>query len=299
MHWNSGTALIQLLDSIPFHTMNQNTEAALSALYRTEIAAKASFLLKAGTKVLTKDDGSVDVLKLDDIANQAAWLHQLGKKAIIVTSGAVAAGKSELQLNGDIYDVVGRQASAAVGQHLLMAHYNNQLSKHGLLAGQILLSYADLRDPEKIRSVCRTVGMHHQYNVIPILNENDPVSPEELLPDSKQGFGDNDTLAAMAAKAFGIEVMIFYTQENGFIDYGAGKKFNVVSDIPSIRKYLKDTRLEETRGGAKSKLDATESATSNGSYVIHAKGKESNIVGRIFQGEPLGTLFLPKNYKKQ
>lgn len=289
--------------------MNNYGERQLSELYRGTIALQKSFLIKVSTFVLTdQETKQLDLLRIDDVVNDAAYLHHKGKNVILVTSGAIGAGRAASDYdysNGDSLAI--RQALAAMGQPDLMGHYKEQLAKHRIKRGQILLSYNDLEDLERKKNFRNSVHeLWNRFRAIPILNENDPIATEEIKAagsdngdalkygSGKRNFGDNDMLSAMAASALETEVMIMLSEKDGFLRNGNGSKFNVVDDISDLWKHVTDEKPEDTKGGMRSKLQATEMALKNGIYVIFLNGKEERVVRRILEGEPLGTLFLPQ-----
>lgn len=289
--------------------MNDYTQEQQSGLYRRVIANQPSFLVKVGTYVLTDPKTrQLDLLKIDDIVNDVAYLRNKGKDAVMVTSGAIGAGRAASNYdysNGDSLAI--RQAQAAIGQPDLMGIYKAQFLKHGITRGQIMLSYDDLKDSRKKANLRNCVyELWHRFDAIPILNENDPIATEEIqargtkskdaldYDSGRRNFGDNDLLAAMAASALESKVMIMLSEKDGFLRNGNGSKFNVVDDISYLWEHVTDEKSEDTRGGMKSKLRATEMALKNGIYVIFLNGKEERVVRRILEGEPLGTLFLPQ-----
>ena len=289
--------------------MNNYNEGQQSELYSRIIALQKSFLIKVSTFVLTdQKTRQLNTLKIDDVVNDAANLHHRGRNVALVTSGAIGTGKAASNYDysrGDSLAI--RQALAAIGQPNLMHHYKVQLSKHGINGGQILLSYDDLENLERKENFRNSVHeLWNRFRAIPILNENDPVATEEIkAPGSdnedalkygsgKRNFGDNDLLSAMAASALETDVMIMLSEKDGFLRNGNGSKFNVVDDISYLWEHVTDEKSEDTKGGMKSKLQATEMALKNGIYVIFLNGKEERVVRRILEGEPLGTLFLPQ-----
>ena len=162
------------------------------------MTAAHTIVVKVGTRVLTRPAGTVGAGTLDDervaaIANQLAKLHHAGRKVVLVSSGAVAAGMGRLGWAERPSDLARLQAAAAVGQSGLIEAYNHALIPQGLNAAQVLLTAEDLQDRARYLSVRNTLLALFKVGAIPIINENDTVSVEEL----KISFGDNDRLAAL------------------------------------------------------------------------------------------------------
>ena len=289
--------------------MNDYTQKQQSEIYRTVIAKQHSFLVKVGTYVLTDPKTrQLDLLKIDDIVNDVAYLHNKGKEVVMVTSGAIGAGRAASNYDyskGDSLAI--RQALAAIGQPDLMGIYKAQFLKHGIKRGQIMLSYDDLKNSHKKTNLRNSVyELWHRFEAIPILNENDPIATEEIQVEGnkredaldydsgKRNFGDNDLLSAMAASALETKVLIMLSEKDGFLRNGNGSKFNVVDDISPLWEHVTDEKPEYTRGGMESKLKATKIALENGAYVLFLPGKQEMVLKRVTEGEPLGTLFLPQ-----
>ncbi|MBL7055463.1 hypothetical protein ISS07_00965 [Candidatus Woesearchaeota archaeon] len=279
--------------------MNDYDMAQLSEMYNTLIATKNSFLIKVGTNVLTDANKEIDVLRIDDIANQAARLHKQDKKVVIVSSGAIGIGKSvSPDYTVHMEETLGMdQGLAAIGQARLMSHYCEQLEKHGIAGAQMLLTYDQLRNKERLENFKKAVNWTYQLGGLPILNENDVVATEEIEQKNGMRFGDNDQLSVMAAIPLGIEVIIMLTEKDGFLREGNGEKFHVVDNPNYMWDHVSEEKSSMGKGGPKSKLKATKEALENGMYVIHLGGKQESGIDRMLSGEPLGTLFLPKNFK--
>ena len=284
--------------------MNQlYTERNLSKFYQAVIAKQSSFLIKVSTDVLTMGTDYINRLKLDDIVNQTARLHENGKKVAIVSSGARQAGQREMQQSYDLSKSVGLgQALAGIGQPDLMGDYRDQFRKYNLQRGQILLEYDHFQSSDKIQKIKDGLEWYPKLNAIPIFNENDPVSTDEIEPElgSTTGrIGDNDVLSVMVAKTFGYNVIYMITGKDGFLENGSGNKFHVVDETNSLWDHVTDEKSSRTRGGMRSKLTAISDAMDHGIYVVLLSGKTDSVIDRTLGGEPLGTLFLPKNYKKE
>ena len=294
--------------------MNNYNLAKLSALYASEIAQKQNFMIKIGTYVLTNtQNGNLNNAKIEEIVDQAADIYRRGRKVAIITSGAVAAGRAEAEKNEKARQYLAsineglalRQALAAIGQPKLMEKYNEYMGKQGIVAaGQFLASYGDLADPTHKQNFVNTINSLYALGAIPILNENDPFSTDELETANGNGkisgsitFGDNDLLSVMTAQTLESQVLFLLSKEDGLMDFATHRKIDIIDDRYYAMQYLSDAKSAGGTGGMKSKLESIARATDSGIFVVLASGLEENIILRILQGEPLGTLFLPKNFK--
>lgn len=286
--------------------MTQYTATDLSHLYASEIAQKQKLVIKVGTYVLTnRETGNINEPKIEEIVNQTAALYRQGKQIAIVTSGAVGVGKAEAGIGYDVKDLALRQALAAIGQPKLMELYSAYFAKHGIKTGQFLASYYDMDDPVHKANFVNTANELWKLNGIPILNENDPFSTKELELTNGNGkkgygsvsFGDNDLLSVMAAEALESKVLFLFSKEKGLMDYANGSKINIVDNCEYAKQFVLEGSSKGGTGGMKSKLESIIRATDSGIFVVLLSGIEQNGIEKVLQGEPLGTLFLPKNFK--
>lgn len=264
----------------------------MTDLLRQEIAATAeTIVVKVGTRVLTRGDGR---LNEDRIAALAEELHKIlasGRKAALVSSGAVGAGMGLLGLTERPRDLAHLQAVAAVGQSCLVQTYDRALRAHGRHAAQILLTADDLDDRTRYLNVRNTIRTLMEYGAVPIINENDTVSVEEL----QTTFGDNDRLAAMVTNLIRAPLLILLSDVDGL--YNGDPREPGAELIPTITKLdesvfglVRDRLTGLSKGGMASKLAAARIATLAGENVIIANGREPGTLARILAGEQLGTL---------
>ncbi len=286
--------------------MMQYTATNLSYLYASEIAQKQKLVIKVGTYVLTNQEtGNINEPKIGEIVNQTAALYRKGRQIAIVTSGAVGVGKAEAGIGYDVKDLALRQALAAIGQPKLMGLYSAYFARHGIKTGQFLASYYDMDDSAHKANFVNTANELWKLNGIPILNENDPFSTKELELTNGNGkkvygsvsFGDNDLLSVMAAEALESKVLFLLSKENGLMDYNNGSKINIVDNCEDAKQFISGGSSKGGTGGMKSKLESIIRATDSGIFVVLLSGLEQNGIEKVMQGEPLGTLFLPKNFK--
>jgi glutamate 5-kinase len=169
----------------------QTERAPLSASRSQQLVAARRVVVKIGTGVLTRSGGLFDHTRFDSLCAELQRAAQ-GREVVVVSSGAVALGVERLGLAARPKDIRGKQAAAAVGQSRLMRLYDDALSAHGVIVAQVLLTHADIQSRTRYLNARRAIGELLNQRALPIINENDTVSVEELK------FGDNDTLAGMA-----------------------------------------------------------------------------------------------------
>ncbi len=248
-------------------------------------------VVKVGTNVLTGDDGRLDPERLQSLADQLQRLRAGGRQVVLVSSGAIGAGIGRLALPQRPTDLPHLQACAAVGQNFLMRAYQECLEKHGVTAAQILLTAGDFDSRGRYLNVRNTILALFEWNVLPIINENDTVSVAEIR------FGDNDHLAAMVTNLLRAQLLVLLTNVDGLYDGDprepGAKKVDTVPVIDgSIMDLAGGSKSSLGTGGMRSKLRAARLATSAGESVIMANGAIPGVLDAIFAGEPVGTLFV-------
>jgi len=265
-------------------------------LARQEIAATArTVLIKVGTRVLTRDDGSLDGERIARLAGEVAGVVESGRRALLVSSGAVGAGVSRLGLPGRPRDLAKLQAVAAVGQTHLIETYERTFRDHGLHAAQVLLTADDLDNRQRYLNVRNTLLALLDAGVVPIINENDTIAVDELATT----FGDNDRLAAMVTNLLRAPLMIILSDVEGLFDRDpSDPAAAVVATVARIDDAVLDLARARpsshgmSKGGMASKLAAARMVTAAGENVVIASGKRSGVISAILRGETVGTLFL-------
>ncbi len=244
-------------------------------------------IVKAGTRLLT------DHSRIAQLVEGIAAIRAKGCKVLLVTSGAVGMGMKELGLKKRPRELAKVQALAAIGQCKLMAIYEEECRKRGFKSAQLLLNTSDLRSRERYLNVMNCINALWEKDVLPIINENDSVSVDELK------FGDNDTLAGMLGTITGAQLTVILTTEQGLRSRNAagelGDRISVVGKVDAGVKAMAGgtDNAEFSIGGMTSKLRAAELVTSAGEYLWIADGREKDTIGRILNGEDIGTLFVP------
>lgn len=259
---------------------------------RTAFANCRRMVIKVGSAVLTSPAGELDTERIRHIVHQIHELGRRGIQSVVVTSGAISAGWHELGFERRPTSMPQLQASAAVGQGKLISIYDQFLSKLGRHAGQVLLTREDFENRRRYLNARNTIWALLERGSIPIINENDTISVEEIT------FGDNDILSAQVTHLVQAEVLVILSTVDGLYKGKpcSGGKPEVISRVGSVSEAMQMVFDETSKGGTggmDSKLQAAAMATEFGEAVIIANGRESDVLLRLVGGEPLGTLFMP------
>lgn len=261
---------------------------------RKEIATAATtIVVKVGTRTLTRPDGSLDEARIEQLSTQLHLLMETGRRVVLVSSGAVASGMGRLGLKERPKDLAKLQAVAAVGQSYLVQTYDRVFRSLGRQAAQILLTADDLDERARYLNVRNTLLSLLEFGAVPIINENDTVSTEEL----QTTFGDNDRLAAMVTNLIRAPLLVLLSDVLGLYDgdpRAEGSKLisTVMKIDDGIYSLVRDQKTGLSKGGMASKLNAARAATLSGENVIITSGKDFSVLSRIVAGESVGTLFL-------
>lgn len=253
-------------------------------------------VIKIGTSTLADSDGCMNSSRMHSIVAQIAQLCQQGREVIIVTSGAIGCGMGRLQMKQRPQNIPEKQAAAAIGQTYLMRQYEDFFQKYGYTVAQILLTQEDMRTRERYLNARNTIMTLLSHGVVPIVNENDTVAVEEIK------FGDNDTLSALVASKVEADVLIILSDVTGL--YTADPRKNKDAELihvvdvidDSVEKMaMKSTGTHRGVGGMHTKVQAAKIATASGVMVVIADGSKPDTLVNIFQGEDVGTKFLPRH----
>jgi glutamate 5-kinase len=258
-------------------------------------------VVKVGTGSLATSEGKLDEEEMSRLVKQTADAIKRGEKIVLVTSGAVAAGIAELGIPPKPNDIVFRQASAAAGQAVLMDKYRAFFREHGLRVAQILLTSEDLSDRTSYLHTCNVLGMLLRLGVVPIINENDVTSVEELQPlgkGYKVNFSDNDMLSVLVANAIRADLVIILSDVDGIYTTDPRKSnAKILKTVDNITEEFKSSLTGKSRlgrGGVQSKVKAAEIATKCGIPVVVANGRRENVISDILAGGEVGTFFKPQ-----
>ena len=250
-------------------------------------------IVKFGTNLLTRGTTELDLEYLDTLTAQVAKLRQDGVEVIVVSSGAVAAGRAKLGVARLRRDIPFRQVLAAVGQGQLMQAYDALFAKHGIVVAQTLLTRRDLSDRLSYLNARNTLLALLHYGVVPIVNENDAVAVEEL---AESRIGENDTLAALTANLVDADLLLLMMTTEGLFtaDPGSDPTATLIERVERIDSTIESYASGPAaggRGGMVSKLSAARLATAGGTDVVLASGLEPEAIARLVHGEALGTIF--------
>lgn len=253
-----------------------------------------NIILKIGSTALINSDKKLSPERFRKFADDISLLRKEGRVITIVSSGAIAGGVSLLGLSSYPKSIEDKQAVAAIGQSYLMKLYEEAFSRHNIKIAQILLTHDDFSERIRYVNAKRTLKNLFKIGVIPIVNENDTVSTEEIK------IGDNDTLSAKLTGIVEADLLVILSDIDGLYDRDP-KKFPDAKFIPIVEeitnewlKYATGSKNIMSVGGMKTKIEAAIIACSYGAGVIIANGNEEDILKRIFAGEEVGTLFKPK-----
>ncbi len=258
-------------------------------------------VVKVGTNGITTSKGKLDLTEMENLARQIATATKQGDKIVLVTSGAVAAGIAELGIPPKPKDVAFQQAAAATGQSVLMAKYREIFKKFDLKVAQILLTAEDLSNRTSYVHTCDVLGLLLKIGVVPIINENDVVSIDELMRTEgyKINFSDNDILSVLVAGALCADLVIILSDVEGLYTadptQSGAELINTVEEITTKLKKSLNGKNKSGRGGIQSKIKAAEIATSCGIPVVIANSRKENVILDILAGKGVGTYFKPQN----
>jgi glutamate 5-kinase len=251
------------------------------------------WVIKIGSSLLTNDGRGLDVAAIESWVDQMVALKHAGLELLLVSSGAVAEGMTRLGWSERPHALHQLQAAAAVGQMGLIQAYESRFQKYGLHTAQVLLTHDDLADRQRYLNARSTLQTLLDLNVIPVVNENDTVTTEEIR------FGDNDTLAALVANLIEAELLVFLTDQQGLFSSDP----RTSPDVELIEEAQAGAaRLEAMasgsggalgRGGMLTKVRAATLAARSGTQTVIASGREENILQHIAGDNFRGTRLYP------
>lgn len=253
--------------------------------------SRKRIVIKVGTGVLTEGVGKLDARKMENICAQIAYAKAKGWQPVLVSSGAVGLGMGKLGLKARPKNIAAVQKCAAVGQGILIQTWADLFAKHAITVAQILLTRDDVDNIARCHAVRELIEELLASGILPVINENDCISAAEL----NIKFGDNDVLSALVSSMVKADVLAIISTVSGLIDKtGTGKLVERVAKItPAIRAMAQGTTSATAVGGMTTKIKAAEIATTDGSDVYIADGKNiaSDSISKIVDGINPGTLF--------
>ncbi len=246
-------------------------------------------VVKLGTGILSSVTGKIDTARIADICRQLQELQSAGVRVIIVSSGAIGLGMARLGLKRRPQKLERLQACAAIGQSILIQLWQTGFEPFGTHVAQLLVTRDDLRSRSRHIAAMNTFTHLLNEGVVPIVNENDSVSAEEIK------FGDNDVLSAMVASMTGADFLFILSTAPGLVDREkTGEIVPVVQRItPEIERMAGGTESATAVGGMITKIEAARIANRSGCGVFIAAGSEPEILARLLRGEGPGTFFVP------
>jgi glutamate 5-kinase len=248
---------------------------------RTALRDTKRIVVKIGSRALCAEGG-----RFAQVAEQLATQVQAGRKVVLVSSGAVALGRERLGLNERPKKVALLQAAAATGQSLLMRAYEDAFEPRGLHVAQVLLTHDAVSDRDRYLHARRAIDELLKLGVVPIINENDTVSIDELR------FGDNDQLAAMVCTLIGADLLVMLSDVVGVLD-DKNERISLVRDVADIERFIRPQDDGLGLGGMQSKVEAARRATLHGLPVAIGPAASADFLHKLVRGEDVGTLLLP------
>jgi glutamate 5-kinase len=251
-----------------------------------------TIVVKVGTTTLVHETGKLNIAGMEKLVRVISNIKNSSKNVVLVSSGAVGTGAGRLGIKGKS-DIKIKQALAAVGQGILMQFYEKLFLEYGINVAQILLTRDDLEKGVRRQNALNTMTTLFEFDVVPIVNENDTVAVEEIV------FGDNDTLAAVVAKLIGADLLVLLSDVDGLYtlpphEPGAEKISYVKEITPEIEAIAEGTYSAFGTGGMHSKIKAAKIATEAGIAMAITDGENPTNIYKILDGERCGTFFEPK-----
>jgi len=266
------------------------------ALRRHYLDRAKRVVVKVGSAVLTTGEG-LNYPVLDNLAREIDTLRRSGRQVILVSSGAVAAGRRKMGLGNRALILREKQAAAAIGQSSLMRAYEKIFEQLGGKVAQVLLTHDALSHRDRYLNVRNTLFTLLEWDLLPIINENDTVSVEELR------FGDNDTLGAMVTNLTEADLFVCLTDVPGLftanptVDPQARPVYTVTRIDQTVEAMVSNVHGALGTGGMLSKINAAKMVAARGGCSFIGPGRDERILSRLFAGELVGTFFLPRPSK--
>jgi len=254
------------------------------------VAGATTLVVKVGSSLVTNDGRGLDAAAIARWAAQIAQLRALGKRCVLVSSGAIAEGLQRLGWTRRPHAMHQLQAAAAVGQMGLVQCYETSFREHGLATAQVLLTHADMADRQRYLNARSTLRTLLELGVIPVINENDTVVTDEIK------FGDNDTLGALVANLVEADALVILTDQQGLFDADPRRhpEARLIAEAeagePRLEQFAGGAGTALARGGMLTKVLAAKRAARSGAHTVIASGREPDVLLRIARGERVGTL---------
>jgi len=248
--------------------------------------AYSRIIVKIGSNVLTTPDGLPDTGRMEQLVAEMATIRKSGMELILVSSGAVASGRSLIKIDESLNPVAARQLLASVGQVRLINTYAQLFAEHNQLCSQVLVTKEDFRDRQHYRNMQGCLEILLQHGVIPIVNENDVVSVTELM------FTDNDELAGLVASMLGAQALIILSNVDGI--YNGNAIMENIRAGTSLEQYITTSKSSFGRGGKLTKARMAQRVAKLGVTVHIANGRQEGILTGVLNGTIPHTRFIPQ-----
>ncbi len=261
-----------------------------------DIRKSKRIVVKVGTSTLTYLTGKTNLQIMDRLARVLSDLQNQGKEIVLVSSGAIGMAVGKLGLSEKPKETAKKQAVAAVGQCELMYLYDKLFSEYNNTVAQILVTGEDIAVPRRKRNMQSTINELLDMGIIPIVNENDSVSADEIE------IGDNDNLSAMVADMIDADLLVLFSDIDGLYDSDPhynknAEKLDIVLDIDKIEQMAAGSSTKQGTGGMITKIEAAKRASAAGIHMVIANGAHVEALYDILDGNKVGTLFVSKNFK--
>ena len=251
-------------------------------------------VIKVGSRTISHDSGLLNLRKMEQLAQILSDLSNAGNEVILVSSGAMAAGRGKMHVHERPMALKEKQALASIGQCELMYIYDKFFSQYSKIVAQMLMTKNVVVDENLRQNASNTIETLLKQGVIPIINENDSVATDEIV------YGDNDTLSAITAKLVHADLLIVLSDIDGFYDKNPTKfddatllsRIEAISD--DIEAMADDTNNDIGTGGMITKIKAAKIATESGCDMLIISGSDFNNIYKVMDGEVIGTLFKAK-----
>ena len=253
-------------------------------------------VIKIGTNTIVRDNHQLNFRKLDRLAYVAATLIQEGKEVIFVSSGAIGVGAITLNVTEYPKAIPDQQALAAVGQGILMGHYNRFFRHYNVPVGQILLTRDVVDFPTSHHNVKQAMERMISMGIVPIINENDAVAVDELNHETK--FGDNDNLSAIVAEICQADLLVIMSDVDGLYDknpkeFVDAQRFIEINEInDDVMAMASGKGSEFSTGGMLTKLQAASKVLENQQAMLIMSGEQPETLLDVMEGQAMGTLFI-------
>ena len=249
-------------------------------------------VVKAGTNSLTDESSNLDVGKVDKLVDDVVALLDRGKEVIVVSSGAIGAGKGRIDHDADTVEE--SQALSTIGQSHLMRTYTTSFERYDRTVAQVLVTDHDLEDPERFTNFRNTIETLLSWGVVPIVNENDAVATEEIR------IGDNDMLSSSVAIGVDADLLVTLTDVGGVYtdnpkDDGDAQRIEAVGTNYDAVEALIDESSMGGFGGIQTKVSGARAVSEHGILAIIAESTKEDVLDEIVAGKEVGTIFLPMN----